>query len=394
MTAQVSSDIAVASILSLGQELIRIPSQGGIDNYDNVIDASCEWMQAADLHPRIHHQGSRPVAVSLDVHGSVPGPHYVLDACLDTAAIGDPTAWRHDPFSGDVVDGWLYGRGSADSKVAASIFMHLARDLSEHQSDLAGRLTLLFDVDEHTGGFAGLRTWLAQQGDALPAGVMIGYPGPDAIVIGGRGVYRARITVHGEATHTGSSKDANNAVLRAMRLIQTLDSPALKAVDPHLGLPGKASVTRINAGTDGSWSVVPDVCHVDVDVRLTTLFQQSDAEALLRGLVNDLDREYPAPRSSSIADEGESWPPYRLSDSDPLVQALNAGAMRVGLHPRIKVAGPSNIGCLLAQRGVSATAGFGVEYRGLHGVDEAIAIRSVPQIYGAYRAAVLQLLCH
>ena len=54
---------------------------------------------------------------------------------------------------------------------------------------------LLFDVDEHTGRFGGARAYFegADAPDSVD-GVMIGYPGPDHVVTGGRGVLRARLS--------------------------------------------------------------------------------------------------------------------------------------------------------------------------------------------------------
>ncbi len=55
-------------------------------------------------------------------------------------------------------------------------------------------------------------------------------------------------------------------------------------------------------------------------------------------------------------------------------------------------AGPSNIGNYLAGLGIEATAGFGVDYRGLHGTDERIRIDSIPPVEAAYHQACLALL--
>ncbi|SPE57395.1 hypothetical protein SNS2_3065 [Streptomyces netropsis] len=59
---------------------------------------------------------------------------------------------------------------------------------------------------------------------------------------------------------------------------------------------------------------------------------------------------------------------------------------------RAKTAGPSNIGNLLAGEGIPATAGFGVPYRGLHGIDERARLAELPTVYAVYQRAVLDLL--
>jgi succinyl-diaminopimelate desuccinylase len=143
----------------------------------------------------------------------------VLDACLDTAPFGDEHAWTHPPTSAVIEDGWLWGRGSADSKSGAAIFCHIAARLSASTDYLHGSLVLLFDVDEHTGGFGGAKRYF--EGPDAPgdvAGVMIGYPGMDTLVVGGRGVYRAKLHVRGVASHSGGSKATPSAIEKAAHL--------------------------------------------------------------------------------------------------------------------------------------------------------------------------------
>jgi acetylornithine deacetylase/succinyl-diaminopimelate desuccinylase-like protein len=71
---------------------------------------------------------------------------------------------------------------------------------------------------------------------------------------------------------------------------------------------------------------------------------------------------------------------YALPEDSALRGALLGAADAAGLNTTAKVAGPSNIGNFLAGLGIPATAGFGVDYRGLHGTDERIRLDSVPPV--------------
>jgi succinyl-diaminopimelate desuccinylase len=86
-----------------------------------------------------------------------------------------------------------------------------------------------------------------------------------------------------------------------------------------------------------------------------------------------------------------AWLPFRLAEDEQPAAALLDAARAVGLTPHAKVAGPSNIGNLLAGEGIAATAGFGVRYEALHG-DERAGLSDLPAVYAAYRHAVLDLL--
>jgi hypothetical protein len=81
------------------------------------------------------------------------------------------------------------------------------------------------------------------------------------------------------------------------------------------------------------------------------------------------------------------WPPYALPPGSPLRDALLKAATWAGLAPTAKIAGPSNIRNYLVGLGIPATAGFGVDYRGLHGTDERIRLHSVPIVQAVYHGA-------
>lgn len=385
-----------ASIIDLTQRLIRVPTRGGLDDYLPAVDVVSEALITHVRQPvQILGTWNEPLGIAVTIPGADPrAHHYVLDAPLDTADIGDPDAWTFDPFSGEIHDGWLRGRGAADSKTAISIFTHLAGQLIQERP--RGTLTLLFDLDEHTGGFGGIKAWVAAQ-DRKPDGVMIGYPGPDKIVTGGRGVWRARITVYGESAHSGASRNQGvSAILRATeRLIPELHRQIVTSEygDRYADVSQdrKLTVTSISGGAPGSFSVVPDACAVEVDVRLTRGFTAEDAQDLVHDAV-EMSLSGQDLRPTIVEPVGDPWPAYRTPDDHTMVQALLHGARLAGLNPTPAVAGPSNIGCYLSQHGIPATAGFGVAYRGLHAADEAIDVATIPAVYAAYLGAVRRLL--
>ncbi|MDF2264908.1 M20/M25/M40 family metallo-hydrolase [Streptomyces coacervatus] len=377
-------------VIELAQALIRRPSRAGIDDYGPVLAALEDWLGARDLpYRRLYDDEGLPVALLVEVAGGRPGPWWALDACVDTAPYGDEGAWSFPPDCGDVVDGWLRGRGAADSKLAAAMFCRIAAQLHARAGDLRGGLAVLLDVDEHTGGFGGARAYLADTAAVRPAGVMIGYPGPDEVVVGGRGLWRATIAVHATSGHSGSSRRAVGAVSRAARLVQFLDKAELPGPEGEFPLPPKLTVTSCHGG-DG-FSVVPDLCELGIDIRTTPAFDADAADALIRRAVAELDALLPAPRPTAITPMA-SWPPYRLTEDQQPAAALLEAAAREGLTVRAKTAGPSNIGNLLAAEGIPATAGFGVRYEGLHGRDERACLADLPKVHAVYEQAVLHLL--
>ncbi|RBQ18649.1 M20 family peptidase [Spongiactinospora rosea] len=376
------------SVIALTHDLVRLPSRGGIDSYGPVLECMEAWLHGHGLPTRrLTGTGGEPVALVSEVVGDPAGPRYVLDACLDTAPFGDETAWSRPPTSGDVAGGWMYGRGTSDSKVGAAIFAHLAARWNTNVGALGGSLVLLFDVDEHTGGFGGAKAFFEDpQGPQRVDGVMIGYPGIDHVVIGGRGVLRARISVHGVAAHSGSRSASPSAIAKAAQLVSALHALDLPATAGEaFPLPGKLTVTAITGGQ--GYSTIPDLCVLNVDIRLTPAFTQRQAAEVLQAQAVAIDTAWPQTRSTSI-DFTTRWPEYALPAASALRAALLDAAHAVRLAPTAKIAGPSNIGNYLAGLGIPATAGFGVDHAGLHATDERIRLDTIEPVQAAYHLAL------
>jgi succinyl-diaminopimelate desuccinylase len=255
------------SVIRLARRLIRIPSRAGIDAYEPILAELEAWLRRHRVQPRLLVDDGQPVGLVCDITGGQPGPHLALDACVDTAPFGDETAWSRSPVSGAVEDGWLHGRGSADCKTAAAIFCHLIARLARQRRQLHGTVSLLLDVDEHTGGFRGIKRYLAETPPDV-TGVMIGYPGLDHVVIGGRGFWRAEIIVYGTpGTPAGvmTSRTRSTPPRRPPNSSSGSASTAGPArVDRTIGLPPRLTVTAMHGGM--GYSIIPDRCECGVVV--------------------------------------------------------------------------------------------------------------------------------
>lgn len=379
------------SVIELTRDLVSIPSRGGVDSYESVLERASHWLEQHGLPATVLTDATgAALGLTCEVTGSRPGSRWVLDACLDTAPFGDEHAWTYPPTSAVIKDGWLYGRGSADSKSGAAIFCHIAARLAAITDQLRGSLVLLFDVDEHTGGFGGARRYF--EGPDAPndvAGAMIGYPGMDKLVVGGRGVHRVKLHVRGIASHSGGSKTTPSAVEKAAHLIRVLSTAELPdGTSADFPLTGKLTVTAVSGGE--GYSVTPDLCTLNVDIRTTPTFDGDTAAHLLEQLVTGVDDAWPGTRPTLIQIDTR-WPAYALNADSRLRTAILDAAKTAGVEAQAKIAGPSNIGNYLAGLGIPATAGFGVAYTGLHGTDERIQLDTIPTVQATYHSAVLNL---
>jgi succinyl-diaminopimelate desuccinylase len=379
------------NIVNLAADLVRIPSRAGIDSPEPILNFLSDWLTQRQVQvKRLHDSSGDPVGLYIHLEAREPGPAICLNACLDTAPFGDEDSWRHPPCSGVIEAGRLNGRGSADSKTAAAIFSHLAVAF-QSENLTRGDLYILFDSDEHTGDFRGIKQFLKVMSRPADA-VLIGYPGNEKLVVGSRGFLRAKIEVYGVAAHSGSSSTIGlNAILKMAQLIEAFNGEPLPAEDdPEFGVGPRVSVTEISGGE--GFSLVPDLSRCKVDFRLTPGVDEEVARRWIQSVVEKIDRTYPSPRPTGI-EWKESWPAYRVSEGSPLVKEFLETAEEV-FQRRIPavVSGPSNIGNYLAAQDIPALAGFGVSYSNIHATDESVEIETIDQVYRVYYGAVRKLL--
>lgn len=379
----------LASIVELTSSLVRIPSRAGLDDCRPLFDHLAHWLDSRGVPHALLESGGEPVCLVIETD---PGAEhaYLFNATVDTAHFGDESAWTNPPTEAAEKDGWLFGRGTADSKVAVALFAHLALELQRRGRGTKAGIVFAFDAGEHQGRPTGIECCLRSVRSRIVGGA-IGYPGNERLLTGSRGFWRARLSVHGVAGHSGSSAPAEgNAAVRAAAIVSRL------AAEDHrlacLGgwpLPPKLTVTGVHGG--GDFSSVPDTCEVDVDARVTPAFDALAAERCVVACADEVDARTTGSKRTDLEVLG-SWPAYEVSRDAEIVRVLVQSAEAVtGASLPTGLAGPSNIGNYLATRGISMTCGYGVEYRNLHAADEGISIASIDPVYRTYLRALERL---
>ncbi len=160
------------------------------------------------------------------------GPTMVYLGHVDTV-LAHSEDWKHDPWSGEIADGFLWGRGALDMKnqVAAEAVAAVSLARSGWRP-ARGTLKLVFVADEETGGEVGAR-WLTQEHpdkvrcDFLVnegAGAPFEFEGTRyyGVCCGEKGIFRFRLTAHGQAGHASMPRLGDNALLKLAPVIAAL----------------------------------------------------------------------------------------------------------------------------------------------------------------------------
>ena len=219
------------------------------------------------------------------------GRHLALNGHVDVYPVADPDGWQRPPFSGDVAEGRIHGRGAADMKcgTAASLiafaYLHRLRDR------MRGRVTLSAVSDEETGGRWGTGYLMDHHPEVIGDCCLNGEPGsPHVVRIGEKGPLWARFTVTGSTGHGGYPNREAGAIAAAARLIVDLEGvtrmkpatpPALRAAleqaRPAMerglgaGVVETVQAVTLNVGKISGGvkiSLRPPECVFDVDIRL------------------------------------------------------------------------------------------------------------------------------
>jgi acetylornithine deacetylase/succinyl-diaminopimelate desuccinylase-like protein len=158
------------------------------------------------------------------LRGAGDGPTLTLLGHVDTVR-ADPDEWTFDPWAGDVVDGWVRGRGALDMKgqVAAEVAAAVALGESGWRPE-AGELLVVITADEEVGGGLGAQ-WLCQEHpDKVRSDFVVNEGGGVLVEIGGRrlftlsvgekGIFRMRLRTKGRAGHASLPRIGDNALLK------------------------------------------------------------------------------------------------------------------------------------------------------------------------------------
>jgi acetylornithine deacetylase/succinyl-diaminopimelate desuccinylase-like protein len=174
--------------------------------------------------------------------GAKEGPTLALLGHVDTVR-ADPEDWSFDPWAGDVVDGWVRGRGTLDMKgqVAAEVAAAVALADSGWRP-AAGELKLVVTADEEVGGGLGAEWLCREHPDTVRADFVVNEGGGEVVEFGGRrlytlalgekGIFRIRLRTHGQAGHASTPRIGENALLELGRHIAALsEQPQPRATE-------------------------------------------------------------------------------------------------------------------------------------------------------------------
>ena len=166
--------------------------------------------------------------------GHADGPRLGLLSHVDTV-LANPAEWSHGPWSGDLADGAVWGRGALDMKSQTAAEVAAALDLAASGWRPAeGELVVMVMADEETGGHLGAHWMTDQHPDLVRCDYLLNEGGGDTFLYEGRrfvslgcaekGVFRFEVATDGVAGHASVPKMGDNALLKMAPILERLGS--------------------------------------------------------------------------------------------------------------------------------------------------------------------------
>jgi acetylornithine deacetylase/succinyl-diaminopimelate desuccinylase-like protein len=260
------------------------------------------------------------------LRGQADGPVLCLLSHIDTV-LATPEDWQRDPWSGEVVDGVLWGRGAIDMKSQTAAEVTAAISLArEGWRPARGDLLVVVVVDEERGGGEGA-IWLTEtHPDLVRCDFLLNEGGGSVVPYGDerlvgvcvaeKGVFRFRLVTEGVAGHASNPNSGVNALLKVAPLLQAMrdrrpapdptDAPLallaalgaggledVRAVDPWLAgfIEPMLGVTLAptRAVASEKINVIPARAEIEVDCRTPPGMERAAVEARIREVLDGLE---------------------------------------------------------------------------------------------------------
>jgi succinyl-diaminopimelate desuccinylase len=273
--------------LTIARDLLRCPSvtpadAGALGVLEGLLKAA-----GFDVHRVTFSEPGTADIDNLYARIGTEAPHITFAGHTDVVPAGDEAAWTHRAFSGDVKDGYLYGRGAVDMKGGIACCVAATLDyLAANGGKPKGSISFLITGDEEdiaVNGTIKLLTWAAERGEKFDH-CLLGEPSNvneigDCIKVGRRGSQSGTLVVDGTQGHVAYPHRAANPVPDIATLIAALSSDPLDQGTDHFQ-PSNLEFTSVDVGNP-AWNVIPAQARARFNIRYNDCHTRASLQALI-----------------------------------------------------------------------------------------------------------------
>jgi succinyl-diaminopimelate desuccinylase len=412
-------------LAKLASDMIKIDTSNPPGNTREFVNFLVDYLQLQGFTPdTVELEEGKP---NLLVKVGSGSPTLILNGHMDVVPAGDEDKWTEaKPFSGEIKEGRVYGRGATDMKGGLAVITALFSDVAKLIEDRgAGSLMLVASADEEVGGEKGLGG-LVRSGLVKGNAAIIAEPsGVDTISMGEKGLCQLRLVVKGRSAHGSMPILGDNAILKAGDALEIV-SQVIGIYNSKLELP-KELEELLNSSVDvlvdeankrqlkisreeaeyvlkrvtfnpgvmrcgTKVNVVPDRCDIEVDLRLPPGVKHngshSACDALAEMVLDSLEVNLHS-QDFEIKVIGSSEPNFTDPNSDIVKVVAQAVEKVVGARPRYRIETGATDGRYLRYAGVPTVVYGPGEPFLAHSYNEYVKVKDLEIAYRALYDAVL-----
>ena len=328
-------------------------------------------LEELGLQVRTYHLAPKRVNVVGVLPGKGGGRSLILNGHLDTVGVDE----MKDPFSGEIREGRLYGRGSQDMKGSLAAMLGAIKTLVDGNISLAGDLIFTAVADEENQSLGTIELVKEIRAD----GAIVTEPTDMVLVAAHRGWIWYEVEVEGLAAHGSRYQEGRDAILMMGRFLVELEKHSQELIKrPGHPLTGPPSIhtSLIKGGSD--MCTYPPRCLVSIERRTVAGESETEVREEIQKILDHL-REEDSEFKSNLTLIAQRSPLDTRLDSRLIEVLQEAYASKRGTKPEISGAAYWTDAALLAEQGMEAVL-IGPVGAGLHGAEEWVDLDSVYEL--------------
>jgi succinyl-diaminopimelate desuccinylase len=375
--------------VSIARDLIRCPSvtpvdAGALGVLENILKAA-----GFEVHRVTFSEPGTADVENLYARIGSAAPHITFAGHTDVVPSGDESAWSHGAFSGEVKDGFLYGRGAVDMKGGIACSVAAVLDyLAAKEGHPKGSISFLITGDEEAisvNGTVKLLKWVTERGEQFDHCVL-GEPSNvetlgDCIKIGRRGSQSGTLVVDGLQGHVAYPHRAANPVPDISRLVVALSDEQLDQGSAQFQ-PSNLEFTSIDVGNTAS-NVIPGQARARFNIR----FNDNHTQDTLRALVEARMAKAAGNRIKARIEWDYSNANVFVTRPGPFTDlAVSAIEEITGRTPELSTSGGTSDARFIASH--CPVIEFGLVGQTMHQIDERTPVSDLEKLTKIYRGVL------
>lgn len=315
--------------------------------------------------------------------GQTNGRTFGFNGHMDVVPIGNLDDWTHDPFGAEIVDGFMYGRGSTDMKSGVAAFAAAAIDFvadTPPNGSIVLAITGDEEADAHDGTVA-LLDWMAENNERMDH-CLVGEPTSpnhmgEMLKIGRRGSLNAFFVVTGAQGHAAYPHLANNPMPAMVRLMDRLASHTLDEGTEHFD-PSTLAIVTIDTGNPAT-NVIPAQVRGTVNIRFNDAHTSEGITTWLQAEADSIAADMGVKIDLNIKISGESF----ITEPGELSNLISAAVKtETGITPKLSTSGGTSDARFVKDH--CQVVECGLVGKTMHEVDERVEVAQIHQLKAIY----------